>query len=403
MLTAELDLSPGLVRHRRSELLRHTATADTVRDVFARASRRLPRLVPYDAAAWVMADPTTGLPSAPSLLDGFSAPVPTCAEHWRSGFVDADAVRFRHLARAVRPATALQAALTSPSPADPDGGARFRWCTQPLGFAGELRVVLRVDATPWAMLTLWRREERETFTAAETELMGSLSEPLGDAVRQAVRENLGVPRGDNDPPGVFTFDPDGGLLSANDRAAAWLEQLPRQELVPTGFGLSVPVWLLVTIARSARSLDTGGAGTTRTLVPTDHGQWLVGQATTTCDVSGAPAGTVVILEPAGPALMAPVIAGACGLTEREQEIADQIARGAGTAEIAEALFLSSHTVRDHVKSVLHKVGVCSRGELVATLYTEQRTPSASSRHLGSGPLTPGGPLERGMAAAAGRH
>lgn len=403
MLTAEPALSSGLARHRRSELLRHTATADTVMDVFARASSRLPRLLRYDAAAWVMADPVSGLPSAPSLLEGFSAPVPTCTEHWRSGFVDADAVRFRRLARAARPATALQTTVTGAHPADPDCGARFRWCSQPLGFAGELRVVLRVGATPWAMLTLWRHEEREPFTAAETELVAGLSEPLGDAVRRAVRENLGAPRGGDDPPGVLTFDPEGGLVSVNDHAAGWLDRLPRQELVPTGFGLAVPVWLLVTIARSARSLRSGGEGSTCTLVQTDQGQWVVGRAMTTCDVSGAPAGTVVVLEPAGPELMAPVIAGACGLTEREQEISDHLLRGAGTAEIAEALFLSRHTVRDHVKSVLHKVGVCSRGELVATLCTEQLTLGLSRARLGSRPFPAGGPLERGMAAAGGRH
>jgi DNA-binding NarL/FixJ family response regulator len=47
-----------------------------------------------------------------------------------------------------------------------------------------------------------------------------------------------------------------------------------------------------------------------------------------------------------------------------------IARGAATGEIAEELFLSTHTVRDHVKAIFHKVGVSSRGELVAKLFAE---------------------------------
>ena len=64
-----------------------------------------------------------------------------------------------------------------------------------------------------------------------------------------------------------------------------------------------------------------------------------------------------------------------GTPEREQEITAQIARGAGTSEIAEALFLSPHTVRDHVKSILGKVGVSSRGELVATLYLDHFEPA----------------------------
>ena len=36
------------------------------------------------------------------------------------------------------------------------------------------------------------------------------------------------------------------------------------------------------------------------------------------------------------------------------------------------LFLSAHTVRDHVKAIVEKVGVNSRGELFATLYSATR-------------------------------
>ncbi len=47
-----------------------------------------------------------------------------------------------------------------------------------------------------------------------------------------------------------------------------------------------------------------------------------------------------------------------------------IARGGSTSEIAAELFLSPHTVRDHIKTVFEKVGVSSRGELVARLFGE---------------------------------
>jgi Bacterial regulatory proteins, luxR family len=44
------------------------------------------------------------------------------------------------------------------------------------------------------------------------------------------------------------------------------------------------------------------------------------------------------------------------------------------AEIAERLHLSAHTVRDYVKAVFEKVGVSSRGELVAKLFAEHYAP-----------------------------
>ena len=56
-----------------------------------------------------------------------------------------------------------------------------------------------------------------------------------------------------------------------------------------------------------------------------------------------------------------------------------IARGASTAEIAAELFLSTHTVRDYVKTVFEKLGVSSRGELVARLFAEHYTDGLHAR------------------------
>jgi DNA-binding NarL/FixJ family response regulator len=50
------------------------------------------------------------------------------------------------------------------------------------------------------------------------------------------------------------------------------------------------------------------------------------------------------------------------------------ARGASTADIAGELFLSTHTVRDHVKAIFAMVGVTSRGELVAKLFPDWYEP-----------------------------
>ncbi|HEX8858485.1 MAG TPA: helix-turn-helix transcriptional regulator [Actinomycetes bacterium] len=72
--------------------------------------------------------------------------------------------------------------------------------------------------------------------------------------------------------------------------------------------------------------------------------------------------------------VAPIIVQAYDLTDREWQITSLIARGAGTADIAEELFLSAHTVRDHVKAIFAKVGVNSRGELVARLFADHYEP-----------------------------
>jgi DNA-binding NarL/FixJ family response regulator len=86
--------------------------------------------------------------------------------------------------------------------------------------------------------------------------------------------------------------------------------------------------------------------------------------------SRAPARWRLIIEPAKSADVAPLIVEAYGLTGRELEVTRAIARGLSTAEIAAELYLSPHTVRDHVKALFEKVGVSSRGELVHRVFAE---------------------------------
>ncbi len=52
------------------------------------------------------------------------------------------------------------------------------------------------------------------------------------------------------------------------------------------------------------------------------------------------------------------------LTERESEILSMIAAGATNREIATALFLSPHTVKEHTSALYRKLGVRNRAEAV---------------------------------------
>ncbi|MFZ5828272.1 MAG: helix-turn-helix domain-containing protein [Bacillota bacterium] len=67
------------------------------------------------------------------------------------------------------------------------------------------------------------------------------------------------------------------------------------------------------------------------------------------------------------------------LSEAEQQVYKLLINGATDQEIAEQLFISKHTVKFHVRNILHKVGVANRRELLARLLVGQS--AAASQHL----------------------
>ena len=54
------------------------------------------------------------------------------------------------------------------------------------------------------------------------------------------------------------------------------------------------------------------------------------------------------------------------LTSREVEVLNQLAKGLANKEIADALNITEHTVKDHLKSILAKLRVADRTEAVTT-------------------------------------
>jgi DNA-binding CsgD family transcriptional regulator len=322
----------------------------------------LRRLVDFDAIALVGTDPTSGLPTSPihsEGLEGMTAAL--CSDHWEREFVVADVARFRELYGAEIPAASLRASVD-----DPRRSPRFTSFLRRLDFSDELRVACRANDVPWALITLWRREG--VFGDREAKLMAGLSTPIAEQVRARAmvaraKGNWAAP----DSPGVVVQDAQGKVLSINQQARDLIDMVddPR-----AGEGeADLPFWMLA-IGHEVRSRARLGAASERVRVRTRDGSWLVCHGSVLFGPDNRPTQTVIVVERARPGEVAPIAVEAYDLTERERQIAALIGRGLDTGAIAERLYLSIHTVRDHVKALLAKVGVSSRGELVAALFAE---------------------------------
>ncbi len=375
------------VAHARTELIARARAAHSVGDVFRQASGRLRRLVPFDAAVWLATDPATHLPTAPTLSEDLADRAlqhRDCVALWEREFLAEDVNLFRDLARAPTPAAGLRSATRD----RPARSGRYRDFLRPHGFGDELRAVLRADDAPWASVALMREPGRPAFDLRDRDLVASLSEPLAAAVREHAQAAAPAGRGDVRGPGLMLFAASGELVSVNDDARAWLDELAWDDETrpeygdPGAFGVRLPLVVSSTLVRARAIAEEREHGVARARMRSGAtGGWIVCHASCLCDAGGAIGETALVIEPARASEVAPILTRAYGLSAREEEITQAICRGYGTAEIAARLHLSTHTVRDYVKAIFEKVAVSSRGALVATLFAEQYAPlHVSGKH-----------------------
>ena len=66
------------------------------------------------------------------------------------------------------------------------------------------------------------------------------------------------------------------------------------------------------------------------------------------------------------------------LSPRQREVLDLVSKGRSNKEIAEALYLTPETVKNHVTGLMMKLGVKNRTELALMSYGKLMRPSANT-------------------------
>jgi DNA-binding CsgD family transcriptional regulator len=233
-----------------------------------------------------------------------------------------------------------------------DRSARVRNVWRPLGVDRELRVLFLSDGSCWGAAGLVR--SGGDFTDRESEYLAAVAPAIASATRVAVRTEVssGSPDGHA---AIVILDRTGEIRSATPEALLWRERLDDAE------ACRFLVFMRV-MARGAAGAASGGF---RARVRDGRGQWALMRASTLVGADGDR--VAVSIEPALGEQLLGLLLAAYGLSPREREVCRQVIAGYPTSLIAAHLFVSTNTVQDHLKSVFTKVGVRSRGELVARL------------------------------------
>ncbi len=349
----------------RGDLSRLAHSGADVADFSRGAARLLAREVGFDGFCMLTMDPATLLPTGEVVENGLpDAVTPRMAEIEIQG---GDVNAFSAIDRSERQV----ATLSETTNGDLDRSLRHRELRRPAGFGDELRAVIAGDGATWGGFTLLRGSDRDHFTPDDAAVVASVSPSLADGLRRAMLLTA-LPGQEVDDPGsagLVLVAPDNSVTQADVAAEMWLD-----ELREGAGGQSLPPVVAAVAGRArrivGRQVEDGAGASAR--MRTSSGRWVFIRGSTLGDDADAP--TAVMIEPARPHELAPLIADAYGLSDRERAVTQLVARGLPTNAIAESLYLSPWTVQDHLKSIFEKVGVSTRGELTARVFFDHYAP-----------------------------
>jgi DNA-binding CsgD family transcriptional regulator len=301
---------------------------------------------------------------------------------------------FHNLADVARSARGIST-LHEATGGDPSRSRGWREHVEPYGAEQELLVALRArTGEAWGMLGLYREPGQPEFDPDELEFLRAMAPHLAEGARRGLLVGEASEPDRPDAPGLVVLDADWSVESLTPGVERWLCELPDGDWEAQG---KLPPAVLAVAGRALRTAEhrdaPGEVALARVL--SSEGRWIVLHGASL--VADGARRAAVIIEPAHPARISPLLMSAYGLTDREQDVTRLVLRGDSTAQIAGELCVSAHTVQQHLKSVFEKTGVRSRRELVGKVFFAHYEPRVrdNERRVIKGQPIRGGPIDHG--------
>ena len=356
---------PSRDRRIRAELRAALAIEGcTISELFGAADLVVRPLVGAQGAAWSTFDPSTLLDTRCELIGDMGAGqvrIPNDPDRERQLFAleweDTDPNTFAALQRQNRTAAALRLDVGEVA-----GVRRYREILEPMGAHDELRVLLRSGPQTWGGICLYRFDG-SSFSAEDVEAAEVCGPVIADAIRLVVLDAART-ASPTRPAGAILIGPDDRVLMTSPATEALLGNMEEGQVA--------------TALRSV-AVATRAHGAASALITGDEGA-LVLQGS---PAKGGNDGAVsIVVEEPRPAVLAPLIIDAFGLTDAQRAVAELTLQGLTRTQIARKLRITDHTVGDHLSSIYAQAGVGSRAELCALVFDRFYRPR---RDLGATP------------------
>ncbi len=243
-----------------------------------------------------------------------------------------------------------------------------RWHAN-MTYGGDQELIARLGTRSgdvWGSLGLYRAPDQPLFDTEDKKFVSAVAPYLAEGARRALLVGEATDPEGPHAPGLVILTDRWQVESSTPGVERLIEDLPDADG-------RLPSSILAIAARALRTAERSDLPNEIAVarVLSRSGTWIVLHAA--C-LDSAARRIAVIIEPAHPARIAPLLMSAYRMSTREREVTRLVLQGFSTAEIAAELVVSTHTVHQHLKNIFDKTGVRSRRDLVGKIFFSHYEP-----------------------------